>query len=110
MGLEEVRYLAAPHCVTTESLDRPLRRFRTTLEGLGKCGEILITQEDKGGGVVVMDKTDYADKMNDLLNDSNTFEQRSPGSAENEAKAFEKEVRKLLRRTERGKRVYHLGP
>ncbi|KAK3872106.1 hypothetical protein Pcinc_016557 [Petrolisthes cinctipes] len=33
MGLEEVRYLAAPHCVTTESLDRPLRRSTNHRDG-----------------------------------------------------------------------------
>ncbi|KAK3886052.1 hypothetical protein Pcinc_009785 [Petrolisthes cinctipes] len=33
MGLEEVRYLAAPQRVTTESLDRPLRRSTNHRDG-----------------------------------------------------------------------------
>ena len=37
--------------------------------------EILIFEADKGGAVVVMDRTYYADNILEMLNDSQTYEE-----------------------------------
>ncbi|XP_045107741.1 uncharacterized protein LOC123502642 [Portunus trituberculatus] len=81
------------------------RRFRTALEDLGRRTDIVITQADKGGGVVVMKRTEYVDKMQQLLSDSNTYKKTRTGFAEKEAAKFSKEVRKILSRTDRGKKL-----
>ena len=47
-----------------------------------------------------MNKTDYVNKMMDLLNDNNTYERMPNGYAEREAIKFKMEVRKILRKTE----------
>ena len=55
-----------------------------------------------------MNKTDYVNKMMELLNDNNTYERMPDGYAEREAVKFKTEVRKILRKTERGKKLFHL--
>ncbi|XP_076044806.1 uncharacterized protein LOC143027405 [Oratosquilla oratoria] len=44
-------------------------RYISALKNLGEDKDLVITQADKGGGIVVMDKTDYDKKMLDLLED-----------------------------------------
>lgn len=45
------------------------------LQELRGDSEILIFEADKGGAVVVMDRTYYADKILEMLNDSRTYEE-----------------------------------
>ena len=49
------------------------RRYVTALKGLRDDETIVITQADKGGGIVGMDKTDYIHKMNNLLSDASVY-------------------------------------
>ena len=43
------------------------------LKELGKKNDIVILRPDKGKGVVILDKSDYVDKMNNILNDDTKF-------------------------------------
>ena len=44
------------------------------LQNLRKNKNIVIQKSDKGNSVVVVDKADYLDKMDNLLNDTRKFE------------------------------------
>ena len=44
------------------------------LKNLGKNESLHITRPDKGRGVVILNKTEYINKMESLLSDNNTFE------------------------------------
>ena len=48
-------------------------RFRSALVSLKRNKDIIITKADKGNKVVLMDKTDYVAKLNDILSDNNTY-------------------------------------
>ena len=48
---------------------------QNALHELREDSEILIFEADKGGAVVVMDRTYYADKILEMLNDSQTYEE-----------------------------------
>ncbi|XP_076036062.1 uncharacterized protein LOC143022012 [Oratosquilla oratoria] len=79
------------------------RRFMKALEDLSRRTDILITQADKGGGIVVMNKSSYVEKMHELLNDENTYKKMPTGFAQQEADEFKKKARKILSRTKKGK-------
>lgn len=83
-------------------------RYKRALIDLNKNKDIVITQADKGGGVVIMNKSDYVEKMCDLLDDETTYEKMNAGYADNEAKKFKSAVRKILVRTEKGKKLVNL--
>ncbi len=52
------------------------RRFRRALEGLIKHPDLKILPADKGGGLVVIKKEDFVNKMLVLLNDADTVDRR----------------------------------
>ena len=81
------------------------RRFEEALKQLGKRNEIIITHADKGGGIVILNKSDYNDKIMNLLNDENTYKKKNHGYITNEALKFNKEVRKILSKTPKGKNL-----
>ena len=43
------------------------------LSNLSKNKDIIVTNPDKGSGVVIMNKTDYLKKMEDIVNDTTKF-------------------------------------
>ncbi|UYV76845.1 K02A2.6-like [Cordylochernes scorpioides] len=49
------------------------QRDKTVINDLKNRKDIIITSADKGGMTVVMDKTDYIDKMNTILEDKSIF-------------------------------------
>ena len=98
-------------CCTALSKEQPSalpRRYRTALNELGRNSDIVITRSDKGGGVVVMNKIDYNEKMMDLLNDTTTYEKKYNGYSATESENFNKNARNLLKKSPRGKRLLHL--
>ena len=97
-------------CAAAAAAQKPSipKRYNVALEELRRNKNIIITSSDKGGGVVVMDKTEYEQKMNDLLNDSNTYVKQQTGQGLREAEAFNKKARKILSATTRGKKLLHL--
>ncbi|CAF3164199.1 unnamed protein product [Rotaria sp. Silwood2] len=48
---------------------------KQVLKNLSKDNSIQIMKPDKGRGIVIMDKTEYNNKMLQILNDKNTFKQ-----------------------------------
>ncbi|CAH3133267.1 unnamed protein product [Porites lobata] len=59
---------------TSKDNDRSAEE-QNALQELREDSEILIFEADKGGAVVVMDRTYYADKILEMLNDSQTYEE-----------------------------------
>ncbi|XP_076042217.1 uncharacterized protein LOC143026103 [Oratosquilla oratoria] len=55
-----------------------------------------------------MDKTDYIKKMEDLLTDTSTYTPQSEQQAKEESRRFNTDVRKILKRTNKGKHLLHL--
>ena len=55
------------------------KRYMTALEVLAKDDSIVITSADKGGGIIIMNKSDYDKKMNDLLGDKNIYAEKKTG-------------------------------
>lgn len=49
------------------------RKTFTALSSLAKNNSIVITRPDKGRGVVIMDRADYIQKMNIILDDRSAF-------------------------------------
>ena len=88
--------------------DKVPRSYMKALKSLSDDLSVVITQADKGGGVVIIDKADYVNKMNVLLDDKATYKKKTPGFIEKESKKFNQEARKLLKKSERGKQLLHL--
>ena len=84
------------------------RRYVRALKNLANDDSVVVTQADKGGGVIIMDKGQYEAKMNELLNDTETYEKKPAGYTEKQSKLFNQKARKILKMTERGKKLYHL--
>ncbi|XP_076061223.1 uncharacterized protein LOC143037004 [Oratosquilla oratoria] len=55
-----------------------------------------------------MDKADYVRKMEQLLEDEDTYTKKRPGHAKEEAMIFNGKVRKILGGSEKGRRLKHL--
>ena len=49
------------------------KRYINTLNNLRKDQSIIICKQDKGNGIVLLDKNDYLTKINCIINDSNKF-------------------------------------
>ena len=73
------------------------------LEALAKDDYIVITLADKGGGIIIMDKSDYDKKMNDLPGGKNTYAEKKTGFFRNQGIDFNKQARKILKKSERGR-------
>ena len=61
------------HCLKTIQAPTLPSRFVEALRKLGEDDSLHITQDDKGGGVVVMDKATYLTKMSEILHDEATY-------------------------------------
>ncbi|XP_076043662.1 uncharacterized protein LOC143026776 [Oratosquilla oratoria] len=55
-----------------------------------------------------MDKSDYTRKMEELLSDTHTYNKQRDGTAKKEAEYFNKSTRNILKRTEKGKKLFHI--
>ncbi|CAF1623169.1 unnamed protein product [Didymodactylos carnosus] len=53
--------------------DNNIRKYIAALKTLANDHTIVITKPDKSKGVVIMDKVDYINKMNNILSDSTKF-------------------------------------
>ena len=88
--------------------DKLPKRYITALKTLANDSSVIITQADKGGGVVIIDKNEYVNKMKELLEDSDTYEKKTSGYIEKLSKKFNQDARKLLKNSEKGKNLVHL--
>ena len=84
------------------------RRYQVALETLSKDDSVIITQADKGGGIIILDKQEYVRKMEHLLSDTETYEKKQTGDAKKEADKFNKAARKILRKSEKGRKLQYL--
>ena len=84
------------------------RRYIKVLEGLAEDKTIIVTQADKGGGVIIMDSTQYLDKLNDLLADAETYEKMKPDFTKEQSVSFNKKARKVFKQSDQGKKFIHL--
>ena len=66
------------------------KRYITALKSLSSNHNIVISPSDIGGGVVIMDSTVYNQKLMDLLDDNNTYEQISLQTITNNINNFNK--------------------
>ena len=72
------------------------KRYITALKSLSSNHNIVISPSDKGGGVVIMDSAVYNQKLMDLLDDDNTYEQISLQTITNNINNFNKSYKKLI--------------
>ena len=54
---------------------------------------------------MIIDTVDYLGKMQDLLSDDTVYKRVHPGTADSEALRFNKEARRILKRSEKRKRA-----
>ena len=74
------------------------KRLSKAMFDLKKNDEIMIMKADKGGKVVVMDKIDYSEKMDVLLNDENTYKEIRSDPLKKWQQSFNKKIKTLLYR------------
>ena len=79
------------------SLDSIPRRFRVALEKLKKNKDIFITKADKSNTAVILDKSDYLEKMNVLLSDSTTYKKLTSSPLKRLTSVFNKKVKELFK-------------
>ena len=84
------------------------RRYLQALKDLANDKNIIITQADKGGGIVIMDIKKYTKKMEEMLSDQEVYKKMPAGHGKIQSKDFNKEARKILRKSERGKKLNYL--
>ena len=63
---------------------------------LRKNDDIIITKPDKGSGVVLLNKNDYVDKMNEILDDQSEFKRLGPVSSNDNTASIESRLEKRL--------------
>lgn len=92
-------------CAVGKAEQTPIipRRFMKALTSLRRNQDIYITSSDKGGGVVILNRADYFTKMQDLLEDSNTYSKSTAGTIDKLSKLFNQKARKILKRSQPGK-------
>ena len=102
--------MAAAVCLNRRMHPSLPLRYIKTLTRLGENPNIHITKADKGGGVIIMDKSEYTRKMMAILADRETYQPRPAGSGLREATNLKQRLRRLLSTSEQGKRLLHLLP
>ena len=74
------------------------RRYISALKRLSRDENVIITTSDKGGGIVILNQTDYDSKMNELLQDEHTYEETNQRTAIKEYEHFNKEIRRIFKK------------
>ena len=83
--------LAHMYCDSTiDSRDFAIHKecFRA-INRLRKNDDIIITKPDKSSGVVLLNKSDYVDKMNEILDDQSKFKRLGPDSSNDSTASIE---------------------
>ena len=66
------------------------------IDRLRKNDDIIITKPDKGSGVVLLNKSDYVDKTNELLDDQAKFKRLDSVSSNDNTASIESRLQKRL--------------
>lgn len=74
------------------------RRYITALKNLKKDESITIYPSDKGGGIVILNTTDYNEKMESLLHDVDTYQLISLQEINTDIENFNKSVRNIIKK------------
>ena len=85
-------------------------RYLAALKNLRSDESIRLTNADKGGGFVILNTTDYINKMHSLLDDQTTYKRVGAGHAKEKSEVFTKVVRSILRDSDSGKKLTRLLP
>ena len=75
---------------------RFFREHFAVIKQLRNNKEIVITKPDKGSGVVILDRTDYVNKMANILDDPSTFSSLGPCSTMDNTPKNETKLRNFL--------------
>ena len=73
------------------------RRFRKSLNELKSDPDLHITKADKSNSVVILDKSQYLEKMNEILADENTYISLNKNPLENVIKEFNAKLKSILK-------------
>ena len=84
------------------------KRYMVALAGLAKDNTIVISSADKGGGIIILNKSDYDLKMRDLLRDEHTYSKKKTGFIKRHSVDFNRKARSILKKSERGGQLQHL--
>ena len=84
------------------------RRFMEALKDLQNRDDVIITRHDKGGGVAIMSTPDYNRKMGELLSDTSSYQPIATGTISKETDEFNRKVKKILNRSEEGRKLKRL--
>ena len=76
-------------------LNIPKDQYKALLN-LSKNKDIIVTNPDKGSGVVIMNKTDYLKKMEDIVNDTTKFKVNNSQDLYDVSRRIERKVRSFL--------------
>ena len=71
--------------------------FKIALKKLKNNNDIHITKADKSNSIVILDKLAYNEKLDDLLNDEDTYEQLTSDPTANKNRKFNAKVKNLLK-------------
>ena len=74
-----------------------LREQHQALKNLSKNENIIITIPDKGSGVIILNRVDYVNKMQDILSDTTKFKKASNQDIYDISRKMENRVRNYLR-------------
>ena len=94
-NIQIARGLVYSNCLSGFKSSIP-KCFATALKNLKRNKNIHITKADKSNALVILDSTAYNDKLNDLLNDRETYEPLVKDPTENTNKLFSVKLRSLL--------------
>ena len=72
------------------------KEWFSAIAKLRRNDSITITKPDKGSGVVILNRSDYTNKMNNILHDETTFERVEPASTRYSTAAIESRLQKRL--------------
>lgn len=100
--------LAVCKALTDKEPEKLPRRYMKALRKLAEDPDVVVTQADKGGGVIIMDKIEYVRKMEEMLSDAATYEKKPAGFTSKSSTAFNQQARKLLKKSDKGKHLLHL--
>ena len=73
------------------------RRFTKAYQQLKRDDDLHITKADKSNAIVIMNKVDYLEKMENLLSDTETYENLTSNPLENVNSNFNKKIKNILR-------------
>ena len=73
----------------------PKECFRA-INTLQNNDDIIITKPDKGSGVVLLNKSDYVDNMNEILDDQSKFKRPGPVFSNDNTASIESRLQKRL--------------